>query len=70
MRKSIPALRQGGCERIFDLPRIQQSYREKALVVISLAMRKYAKSNSKQRVQALIPVVQGLSQKQRQLMKQ
>ena len=33
MRKSIPALRQAGYESISDLPRIQQSYREKALVV-------------------------------------
>ena len=31
--KSIPALRQAGYESISDLPRIQQSYREKALVV-------------------------------------
>ena len=39
MRKSIPALRQAGYESIADLPRIQKSYREKALVVIPLAMR-------------------------------
>jgi len=39
MRKSIPALRQAGYESISDLPRIQKSYREKALVVISPAMR-------------------------------
>ena len=30
IRKSIPALRQAGYERISDLPRIQQSYRENA----------------------------------------
>ena len=72
MRKSIPALRQAGYESISDLPRIQQSYREKALVVIPLAMRMSAgaTSNSVQRVQVLIQVVQGLSQKQRQLMQQ
>jgi len=29
VRKSIPALRQAGYERISDLPRIQQGYREK-----------------------------------------
>ena len=63
MRKSIPALRQAGYESISDLPRIQQSYREKALVVIPPAMRICATSNGEQRVQALIPVVQGLSQK-------
>ena len=34
MRKSIPALRQAGYESISDLPRIQMSYREKALVVV------------------------------------
>jgi len=34
MRKSIPALRQSGYERISDLPRIQQNYREKAFVMI------------------------------------
>ena len=65
MRKSIPALRQAKYESISYLPRIQQSYREKALVVIPLAMRMSATSNSEQRVQVLIPVVQGLSQKQR-----
>ena len=70
MRKSIPALRQGGYEGIYNLPRIQQSYREKTLVVIPLAMRICATSKGEQRVQALIPVVQGLSQKQRQLMQQ
>jgi len=70
--KSIPALRQAGYEDISDLPRIQQSYREKALVVITPAMRICATSNGEQleRVQVLIPVVQGLSQKQRQLMQQ
>ena len=30
MRKSFPALRQAGYESIFDLPRIQKSYKEKA----------------------------------------
>jgi len=39
MQKSIPALRQAGCERFSHLPRIQQSYREKAFVVIPPAMR-------------------------------
>ena len=68
MRKSIPALRRAGYESISDLPRIQQSYREKALVVIPPAMRICATSNGEQRFQVLIPVVQGLSQKQRQLM--
>jgi len=70
MRKSIPALRQAGYESFSDLPRIQQSYREKALVVIPPAMRICATSNGEQRVQELILVVQGLSQKQRQLMQQ
>jgi len=70
MRKSIPALRQDGYERISDLPRIQQSYREKALVVKPPALRICATSNGEQRVQVLIPVVQGLSQKQRQLTQQ
>ena len=70
MRKSISALRQAGYESFSDLPRIQQSYREKALVVIPLEMRICATSNSEQRVQVLIPVVSGLSQKQRQLMQQ
>jgi len=64
MRKSIPAL----YESISNLPRIQQSYREKALAVIPPAMRICAASNGEQRVQVLIPVVQGLSQKRRQLM--
>ena len=60
MRKSIPALTQAGYESISDLPRIQQSYREKALVVIPPAMRICATSNDEQRVQLLIPGVQGL----------
>jgi len=63
MRKSIPAPRQAGYESISDLPIIQQSYREKALVVIPPAMRICASSIGEQRVQMLIPVVQGLSQK-------
>jgi len=70
MHKSIPALRQAGYESISDLLRIQKSYREKALMVILPAMRMNATSNGEQRVQVLIPVVQGLSQKQRQLMQQ
>jgi len=70
MPKRISALRQAGYESISDLPRIQQSYREKALVVIPLVMRIYATSNGEQRVQVLIPVVQRLSQKQRQLIQQ
>jgi len=69
-RKSFPALRQARYESISDLPRIQQSYREKASVVIPPAMRICATSNGEQRVQVLIPVAQGLSQKQRQLMQQ
>jgi len=39
-------------------------------VVIPPAMRLCATSNGEQRVQVLIPVVQGLSKKQRQLMQQ
>jgi len=70
MQKSIPALMQAGYASISDLPRIHQSYREKALVVIPPAMKICAMSNGEQRVQVLIPVVQGLSQKQRQLMQQ
>ena len=69
MRKSIPAPRQAGYESICDLPRIQQSHREKALLVIP-AIRICATLNGELRVQVLIPVVQGLSQKQRQLMQQ
>jgi len=57
MRKSIPA----GYESIFNLPRIQKSYREKALVVIPPVMRVCATSNGEQRGQESIPVVQGLS---------
>jgi len=63
MRKSIPALRQTGYESISDLPRIQQSYREKALLVIPPVMRICATSNGEQRVQVLVSVVKGLSQK-------
>ena len=59
MRKSIPPLRQVGYESISDLPRIQQSNREKVLVVIPPVMRKCATSNGEQRVQVFIPVVQG-----------
>jgi len=70
IRKSIPTLRQAGYKNISDLSRIQQSYREKALLVIPLVMKICATSKGEQRVQVLIPVVQGLSQKQRQLMQQ
>ena len=70
MRKSIPALRQDGYESISDLPRIQKSYGEKALVVIPPAMRMSVTSNGEQRIQVLIPVVQGLSQKQRLIIQQ
>ena len=70
MRKSFPALRQAGYESRHGLPRIQKSYREKGLVVISPLMKICATSNGDQRVQVLIPVVQGLSQTQRQLMPQ
>jgi len=70
MRKSIPALRQAGFEIVLDLPRIQKGYGEKALVVILPVMKICATSNGEQRVQMLVPVVQGLSQKQRQLMQQ
>jgi len=51
MRKSISALKQAGSENISDLPRIQKSYREKALVVIPLVMRICATSKGEQRVQ-------------------
>ena len=60
----------GGYESISNLPRIQKSYREKALAAIPPAMRICATLNGEQTVQVLIPVVQGLSQKQRQLMLQ
>jgi len=45
-QKSIPASRQAVYERISDLPRIQQSYKEKALLVIPPVMRMCAMSNS------------------------
>ena len=45
IRKGITALRQAGYESISDLPRVQKSYREKALVVIPPAMRLCATSN-------------------------
>ena len=64
MRKSISALRQAGYDSILDLPRIQKSYRDKARVVILPVMRICATSNGEQRVQVLILVVHGLSQKQ------
>jgi len=62
--------RRAGFESILDLPRIQKSYRKKAFIVTPPVMRICAMSNGEQRVQVLIPVVQGLSQKQRQLMQQ
>jgi len=68
--KSIPALRQAGYESMSDLPRIQRTYREKALMVIPPVMRICATLNGEPRVQVLIPAVQGLSQKQRHLMQQ
>ena len=68
--KVILALRQAGYESISDLPRIQQSSKEKAFVVIPPVMRICSTSNGEQRVQMLILVVQGLSQKQRQRMQQ
>jgi len=68
MRKSIPALRQAGYESISDLSRIDKSYREKALVVIPPVI--IATSNGERGVHLLILVVQGLSQRQRQLMPQ
>jgi len=49
-QKNIPALRQAGYESISDLPRIQQSYKQKALVVIPPVTRICATSNGKQRV--------------------
>ena len=70
MRKSIPALRQAGFEIVLDLPRIQKGYGEKALVVILPVMKICATSNGEQRVQVLIRILQGLSQKHRQLMQQ
>ena len=39
MRKSIPTLRQAGYENISDLPIIQQSHSDQALVVIPPVMR-------------------------------
>jgi len=45
-QKSVHASRQAVYERISDLPRIQQSYKEKALVVIPPVMRMCAMSNS------------------------
>ena len=70
MQKSISTLRQAGYERISDLPRMQQSYTEKTLMMIPPVMRVWATSNGEQRVQVLISVVQGLLQKHRQLMQQ
>jgi len=59
--------RHAGYESISDLPRIQEICREKALGVILPVLRICATSKGEQRVQVLMPVVQGLSQKQRQL---
>jgi len=53
-----------------DLPRIQKSYREKALAVTPQVMMICATSNGEKRVQVSIQVVQGLSHKQQQLMQQ
>ena len=64
MRKSTPALRQPEFESASDLYRIQKGYTGKAFVVIPPVMRICATSNDEQRVQLLILVVQGLSQKQ------
>jgi len=50
--------------------RLQKSFGEKTLVMIPPVMRICATSNGEQRVQVLIPVVQGLPQKQRQRMQQ
>jgi len=69
MRKSIPALQQAGLKSILDLPRIRKSYRETAFVVTP-PMRICTTSNGEQGVQVLIPAMQGLSQKQRQIMQQ
>jgi len=67
MPTSISALRQARFESILDLPRIQKSYSDKTFVVIPPVMRilQCATSNGDQRVQVIIPVVQGLSQRQR-----
>ena len=70
MRMSIPALKQVGFHIKLDLPRIQKSYSKNAFVVIPPVMRICATSNGEHKVQVLIPVMQGLSQKQRQLMQQ
>jgi len=52
MQKSVSALRQAGYESISDLPRIQQSYREKALVVMMIAFITFKSS--------LVPLFEGL----------
>ena len=73
--------RSSHCERAFPLQdnwihtyirfaQILNIYREKAFVVIPPVMRICATSNGEQRVQVLHLVVQGLSQKLRQLMQQ
>jgi len=69
MRKSIAALQHAGFESISDLPRIRKSYKEKAFVVTP-PMKICTTSNGEQGVQVLIPAMQGLSQKQRQIMQQ
>ena len=49
---------------------MKQSYKEKAFVGIPPVMRICAMSNGEHRLQVLLPVVQGLSQKQRQFKQQ
>jgi len=58
MQKYIPTLKQVGFSSILDLPRLPP------------VMRICATSNGEQRVQVLIPAVQGLSQKEQKLMQQ
>jgi len=60
MRKSIPALRQAGYESISDLPRIQKSYREKALVVIPPVMRMMMMIAFITTSSGLVPLIEGL----------
>jgi len=50
IQKSISALRRAGFEGILDLSRIQESYEEKAFVVIPPVMKTCATSNSEQRI--------------------
>ena len=60
MRKSIPALRQAGYKSISDLPRIQKSYREKALVVIPPVMRMMMMIAFITTSSGLVPLIEGL----------